>query len=323
MKSTIERMPSEALLNRCAEAWGLKNLTFVRKMENIVFSGESPEGKVFLRLTTLLRRSRAEIESEAAWIEHLYKSGLHVPKMIPNKAGDKVVAFTEGDQRYEVVVFSAIEGEHPSEETVTRASYLKKLGALIAKMHLATESYSHPSLKREEWYEERGIRHALEASLHSHESELREKLYKVVAHLKSLPRTPKTYGLIHADLGALNLFIGEDDSIGVIDFDDSCYHWFVFDLAIVVYSMTSRFKHTHIDPKEAEWLKTLLEGYQTVRPLSQEEIALIPTLMEFACLRLYFWINHHEMLGTFHETAQDKIAQIKQWAKDRLVALSK
>jgi len=79
--------------------------------------------------------------------------------------------------------------------------------------------------------------------------------------------TPETYGLVHADLGGLNLFIEEDGAIGIIDFDDSCYHWFVFDLAIVIFSMAGRFKHATVQPEERKWLGDLVEGYRTIRPL--------------------------------------------------------
>lgn len=79
MTVPIEQLPSQDLLNRCAEAWGLRSCTFVRKMENIVYVCNTDTGKVYLRLTTPLRRARAESEAEVNWIEHLAKCGLKVP----------------------------------------------------------------------------------------------------------------------------------------------------------------------------------------------------------------------------------------------------
>lgn len=62
----------------------------------------------------------------------------------------------------------------------------------------------------------------------------------------------------------------------------------------------------------------LVEGYRTVRSLSQQEIDLIPKFIDFACLRFFFWIKHHEALHTFHNDAIEKIAQLKQWTMNRI-----
>lgn len=320
MSSRIEELPSQELLAYCAQAWGLSNFVFIRKMENIVYGCDRGAEKVYLRLTTPLRRARPELEAEIHWIEHLEKSGLAVPHLIPDRGGHKIRSFTEGSQHFEAVVFSAVSGEHPSKEKASDPKFLKTLGVLIAKMHQASVRYEplHQSIKREQWFEERGLRHALEAAMHSKEFGLREQLEETVTWMKRLPRNPKIYGLIHADLGAFNLFIGEDESITIIDFDDSCYHWYVFDLAIVVYSMAGRFEHIKPEPKEKEWLKHLLDGYKAVRVLSETEISWIPRLMHFACLRLFFWIEYHQSLQTFHEEAIDKVTQFKQWAKNRI-----
>lgn len=312
-------MPSESALASLAKHWNLHNIVFIRKMENIVFSCGCPSGKVYLRLTTPLRRKKPEIVAEIHWIEHLAKSGLKVPKILPDASGNKVVSFLDGDQHSEAVVFSAITGEHPQKHVVTTPQFLKTLGSLIAKMHKASQGYTHPGEKREEWLQERGLRHALIAAKTSKEIVLRDLLEKSLSWMKGLPRDESNYGLVHADLGALNLFIGEDDTIGIIDFDDSCYHWYAFDLAIVIFSMAGRFEHTHSRPEEMEWLSHLLTGYRTVRPCSEQEALLIPRFIQFAALRLFFWIQSHEAMGTFHADALEKVKKLTLWAKNRVI----
>ncbi len=322
MNPNLEPLPSNHLLKAIAQSWDLCNLVFVRKMENIVFACEQNASKVYLRLTTPLRRAKQEIEAEIHWIEHLAKCGLRVPRIIPNNGGHKIASFSEGGQYFEAVVFSEIEGKHPSKEIVITPEFLKTLGSLIAKMHHASERYetTHQEIKREEWIEERGLRHALTAAKTSKNTIFRSQLEEAIVWMQKLPRTSKTYGLIHADLGALNLFLEEDGSIGIIDFDDSCYHWFAFDLAIVIYSMALRYKHKTYLPEETAWLQHLIEGYRTIRPLSQEEVDRIPYFMNFAFLRLFFWIEHHETLHTFHDNEIDKITELKQCAKDRILS---
>lgn len=320
MDSPIEALPTQKLLDHIAEKWGLSHLVFVRKMENIVYSCKHSQGKAYLRLTTPFRRSFTEIAAEIAWIEHLAKSGLPVPELIATSTGEKIVTFSEGDQTFVAVVFLGVAGEHPSETHVIGPTFLHTLGSLIAKMHLASSPFKtlHAHYQREEWFNERGIRHALAAAPFAPETDLRERFDQTIAWMRTLPRTSDHYGLIHADLGALNLFIGEDDTITIIDFDDCCDHWFVFDLAIVIFSMAGRFEVGKVDLREQEWIRTLVAGYRTIRPLSDTEISWIPRLIEFACLRLFFWITYHESLHTFHLDALEKVTLIKKWLKSRL-----
>ena len=288
-------------------------------MENIVYACDSDAGKVYLRLTTPLRRARPEIEAEVNWIEHLSKCGLPVPRVIPNLKGDKIGSFSEGDSHYEAVVFAGMAGAHPSKDIATDPTFLKTLGILIAKMHQASERYEGIHLKREGWFEERGLRHALSAAASAKQSPLKQRFEETIAWMRQLPRTPKTYGLIHADLGALNLFLQEDGSISIIDFDDSCYHWFIFDLTLVICSMAIRFEHAAQQTVESTWLKYLIEGYRTIRPLSQDEIDWVPKFEEFIFLRLYFWIEHHQSLDTFHDAEVDRITRLKQQIMNRLL----
>ena len=317
----MERLPSDSLLEKCSQAWGLHDLTFVRKMENIVFSCQRNGEKVFLRLTTPLRRKKAEIQAELDWITHLEHTGLRIPKVIADSEGNQIVSFSEEDSHYEAVVFALVEGEHPSKETASNPKFLKALGRLIAKMHKASEQYQicKKGTKREEWDNDRGFRHARSAAADSTHTDVRKKLEKSVDWMQGLSRTSNNYGLVHADLGALNLFVKDDNSIGIIDFDDSCYHWLAFDLAIVIYSMASRFEHPKHCDQEKQWLANLVEGYREVRPLTQEEVDQVPSFMDFACQRLFFWIENHQSLNTFHKDSVEGVKQMKKWALGRIM----
>lgn len=312
-----ELMPTDALLKRCSQAWGLSELRFVRKMENIVFECRQGGTRLFLRLTTPLRRSRAEIEAELDWIEHLDRVGICVPKIVEDSQGNKIGCFSDATSHFEAVVFKAIDGQHPSKKMAQDRRFLKQLGVLIAQMHQANLSASYKKIVREKWCSERGIRHALSAAECSDNYELCAAFHESISWMGALEQSDETYGLVHADLGAMNLFIKEDHSIAVIDFDDSCYHFFAFDIAIVIFSMANRFGHIQRQSTEETWLEALLEGYRLVRNFTDEQEMQIPQFIDFACRRLYFWIEYHEKLGTFHKDSLQAIAMLKQWAAAR------
>lgn len=317
LNQQIEEMPNDATLDICRKAWDLSKIVFVRKMENIVFSCQRQGKTVFLRLTTPLRRSRPQIEAELHFLSHLAEVGLRVPNVIQNNQAQSLMTLKDNSQQYEAVVFSQVTGEHPSEQLVVTANYLKSLGSLIATMHQVSQKYE-PLSCREHWFDERGIRHALEAAKTTLHSQMREKLESMITWISTLEKTPHTYGLVHIDLGASNLFVETNNSIGIIDFDDSCYHFFAFDLAIVIYSMANRFAHSSYNPIEQSWANHLIEGYRHVRAISDEEIKQIPRFIDFACLRLYFWIEYHENLKTFHNDAIERVLKMKQWSLERV-----
>ena len=321
MKTEVEPFPNETILKLCAENWGLSELHFVRKMENIVFRGARGKQSYYLRLTTPLRRSREQIEAELDWVEYLRKQGLTVVDLLPDCEGRRLFSIDQDGFRYEAAVFVEMPGKHPDERKAKSPQFLKALGSKIARMHLASEKYEreHPVHRREEWHNERGIRHALESAEASTNTAMCEKFEQSLALLKGYNTTASQYGLVHTDLGAENLFVQGNENIGIIDFDDSCYHWYAFDLAIVLYSMANRFDLLGESSDEPAWLSQLLQGYLKHRHLSEQEISKIPIFMDFACLRLYFWIEHHESLGTFREESLEKVTEMKHWAEKRVL----
>lgn len=317
MNTLVEPFPSEQLLHQCAIAWNLSDLIFIRKMENVVYSAKQNGKTVYLRLTSQFRRRKEEIRAEIDWMIHLKSVGVDIPTILPHHQGDTILSLNQEGFSYEAVLFSAIAGSHPQDTLFASPTFLRKLGTLIAKMHEISKVHPH-HFQREAWSQERGIRHALLGMKESKEIELIHLMEKSLSWMNQLPQTKEYYGLIHADLGAMNLFYGEDESISIIDFDDSCYHFFMFDLAIALSSITSRMNY--LQPEE-EWLRNLTEGYQSIRTLSDEEISWIPKLCHFASLRLFFWIEHHLSLGTFHDTALDHVLSTRKRARERALSI--
>ena len=104
---------------------------------------------------------------------------------------------------------------------------------------------------------------------------------------QGLPR-----GIIHADLFPNNvLFIG-DNLTGVIDFYFACEDILAYDIGICLNSWCFEADGSFNLTKS----RSLIRGYQTVRQLSDAEIAAIPILaagsaMRFFLTRLYDWLH--------------------------------
>src|SRR3546814_19785109 len=100
-------------------------------------------------------------------------------------------------------------------------------------------------------------------------------------------------GVIHADLFPDNALFRDGRISGVIDFYFACTDSFAYDLAVTHSSwcFSADGKEHHADRTRA-----LIEGYQSLRPLSEAEKQAFPVLcwgaaMRFLMTRCYDWLH--------------------------------
>jgi len=102
-------------------------------------------------------------------------------------------------------------------------------------------------------------------------------------------------GVIHADLFPDNVFFRHGELSGFIDFYFACNDLLAYDLAVCLnawcFEPDNQFNATKA--------RALLQAYAKVRPLSDAELAALPTLargaaLRFLLTRLFDWLNHPE-----------------------------
>src|SRR5690606_5257993 len=106
------------------------------------------------------------------------------------------------------------------------------------------------------------------------------------ARLARYGTSTERYGLIHADLRLANLLVDGRD-LGVIDFDDCGFGWYMYDLAAAV----SFIEH---DPRVPELIDAWARGYRTVLELPAEDEAEAWTFIMFRRLLLVAWVGSHQ-----------------------------
>ncbi|MEX6428960.1 phosphotransferase enzyme family protein [Ferrimicrobium acidiphilum] len=106
------------------------------------------------------------------------------------------------------------------------------------------------------------------------------------SRLSRASRAAKHFGLIHADLRAANLIIEGSQLVGLIDFDDCGYGWFVYDAVTSI-----SFYET--EPSAYATLTGWLQGYQRVRVLGTEDFNLLGTLVVYRRLLETAWLWSH------------------------------
>jgi len=101
------------------------------------------------------------------------------------------------------------------------------------------------------------------------------------------------YGVIHADLFPDNVLMLGDEVSGLIDFYFACTDFFAYDLAVTHAAWCFEDEGRSFRPDISS---ALIEGYESVRPMSDAEHEELPVLargaaMRFISTRAYDWLH--------------------------------
>lgn len=290
--------------------WGLTPDAALRLLtisENATFLAEQAGDKpVVFRVHRPDYHSADEIRSELAWIERLRTDGVAAtPAPLRMVDGDLLGAFDDSGALRHVVAFEFMSGAEPAPGD-DLAGWFGSLGALTAGLHGHVRGWPRGgSFRRKRWDFDAMLgelrlwgdwRAAL--GLTPDGRALLERTAQALAdRLSAYGAGPDRFGLIHADLRLANLLV-EGDRLGVIDFDDCGFSWFMYDFAAAV----SFIEHEpYIPALQAAWL----DGYATVAPVRPEDVAMMPTFLMLRRMLLTAWIASHAETPTAQATGPD------------------
>ncbi|RUM06695.1 homoserine kinase [Rhizobium chutanense] len=221
-------------------------------------------------------------------MQHLSARGLSCPLPLPRRDGALLGSLSGRP----AALISFLEGMWLRKP---EAKHCREVGRALADMHVAGEGFE---LKRANalsidgwrglWEKSADRAGEVEAGL---QTEIRGELdFLSAAWPKSLPA-----GVIHADLFPDNVFFLGDQLSGLIDFYFACNDLLAYDVSICLNAWCFEKDGAYNITKGT----AMLEGYQSVRPLSDEEIAALPVLsrgsaLRFFLTRLYDWLTTPE-----------------------------
>ncbi|KJF67374.1 homoserine kinase [Rhizobium nepotum] len=218
-------------------------------------------------------------------MQHLAARGLSCPLPLPRKDGELLGELSGRP----AALISFLEGMWLRKP---EAKHCREVGKALAAMHLAGEGFeiTRPNALSVEgwkvlWDKSEARADEVEKGLRD---EIRPELDYLAAHWpKDLPA-----GVIHADLFQDNVFFLGDELSGLIDFYFACNDLLAYDVSICLNAWCFEKDGAYNVTKG----KALLEGYQSVRPLSAEELDALPLLargsaLRFFLTRLYDWLT--------------------------------
>ena len=246
-------------------------------VENSNYYLETTKGRFILTLFEK-RANPEDLPYFIALKQHLADRGFSCP--LPVAAKDGTALRTLSGRPAVVVTF--LQGLSPR---VPNAIQCRELGTGLAKLHQAAADFEQTranSLGPISWP---GLWNGRAAHAEELQTGLAEKIKQDLTIIKDAAALSETLprGTIHADLFPDNAFFLGDRFTGAIDFYFACTDALAYDLAICINAWA-------FEPDGAfnySKAKNLIAGYESVRPLSDDEKAAFPTLCLGAALRFF------------------------------------
>jgi Ser/Thr protein kinase RdoA (MazF antagonist) len=223
-------------------------------------------------------KSFAEQKAEAEWVNYLSDNGVAVARVIPSAKGNLAETIGAGAAERTAVLFEEVPGHHPTTEEWETGLW-ERCGRLIGRMHALAKSYNRESaMAVRDWVEQE------EYDWHTHipteQTRVREKCNELYTAIERLPTTGDAYGITHSDVFQDNLKIHKG-TLTLLDFQDCERHFFVNDLAVLIYfalEMPHRFKS--YESYASAVAASLLRGYRQENELDPIWIERIPLFLK-------------------------------------------
>lgn len=246
--------------------------------------------------------SEEEILSEIEWTQFLSEHGLSVIEPLLVK-GSYINNLSEA---LFFVAYKRARGGHIDidNKEVWNSKLFNLWGQGMGTMHSLSKMYKG---KRPEWHKQK----IYQVSLKDLDPKINEQWDNYLAELKTMSTSKDIYGIIHGDLHQQN-FLYDNGDLTFIDFGDSKYGWFAYDIAISIYHASQSIKETEERCNFATlFFQSFIDGYAKANPPS-EIINQIDFFINFR--RLYSYVYHNQYLdkANLNKNQLDYLGEMKK-----------
>jgi len=239
--------------------------------------------------------STAHYRFELDWLSYLHQQQLPVSYPLPQRDGDVlgVLAAPEGTRYYALFSFAPGTIRYPLTSEQSRI-----LGMQIAQIHQASNDFTsgHPRHHFDLAFllddPIRRIRAFLHDSSPAHMQVIERAAEEVRTQFTELTPTHDTYGVIGGDFHGYNNHFTDDNTVTLFDFELCGYGWRAYDLAVFLWNVRG-------GNAPLELWNALVQEYQTIRPLTEAELAAIPA---------FVYARHIWLMGV-HTTVRERFGE--------------
>ncbi|WP_020698028.1 homoserine kinase [Reyranella massiliensis] len=235
-------------------------------------------------------------------MDHLSARGINCPQPIHGRDGNAVRTLAGKP----AAITTFLHGLSPRRITVAHCG---PVGEALAGLHLAGKDFA---LKRPNALSVAGWRPLFEGSRHHIDDGLAHELQAELDFLEANWPNDLPSGVIHADLFNDNVFFLHDRLSGLIDFYFACNDLLAYDVAICLNAWCFEVDNAF----NATKARNLLQGYDKVRRLTDEERRALPLLargsaLRFLLTRLYDWVHTPPNALVKRKDPQEYLAKLR------------
>jgi len=229
-------------------------------------------------LTIFERLATDELPYFMTLMKHLAAGGLSCPDVMVRQDGSLLFE-ARGKQG---CIVSCLSGKTLEQ---LNAQQLFSSGRAMAKLHMAGEDFPQRRSSPTDiaWLEDT-IKTVLDGTRETYGEAAADLLVSELDFQQSCAWDTLPHGVIHGDLFCDNILFQDNDVSGVIDFYYAHDAPYAMDIAISLNAQA-----VLLSDDDESRMQSFLDGYQSLRPLEEEEREAIPLLLRLTALR--FWVS--------------------------------
>ena len=251
------------------------------------------KGKFVLRVLEGHRSYEAEKEE----LDFLLELNTIIPCSVPCSTVDGEVLIKYNGRMMSLFYF--IEGEKLTE---INENFLTQIGKLLGKIHLFSKN---KVLNRKTRIDEKYYFSKINMEQVPITEEERKNLLSLYEKISMIDFSSLPCGVIHNDIFPDNIFVKDGVVSGIIDFNDSTFAPFIFDLGIVI---NYWIRINNFPPEiEKRYVEIFLNSYESVRKLTPEEKSLLDMgILKMALAFIFLRINKFSVEDNHNFLIEDK-----------------
>ncbi|MHA2332070.1 MAG: phosphotransferase enzyme family protein [Candidatus Hodarchaeales archaeon] len=303
---------------QAGQRYGIKpeDLKFVGHFENFVYEYRKNNLDHVLRFGHSSHKTTDQIEAEIDWITYL--NARKVPACTPIKSnnGNLVeVIDIDGNSYLNVVAFEKASGGHLDSQNPDKwpIEVIFQWGKITGRMHALAKKYNPGKNQRKAFLENKRLNPA--NYIPQDQGDVIQVIEDVISDLYSLPMEHDSYGLIHSDFHEENFYV-DNVKMTIFDFDDSCYKWFISDIAVIIYYPLYKSRLVTNQKHQKEFIEYFLpifwNGYCSENRLGEEWTSRIQQFIKLRDAHLYININEMMVYEKFREQHEYRLEGIKK-----------
>ncbi|WP_445744972.1 phosphotransferase enzyme family protein [Paenibacillus sp. FSL L8-0470] len=257
---------------------------------NVVYTceKEGADAKI-LRIAFLPDRSREDFLGELEYIRYLFEHGGSVSDVVSSRKGNLLEEITHSHHIFFISLFKKakgkmlVENNYQYREGAPITEYYYNCGKVLGKLHHISKEYT-PIHRRYSFFDKYNAEY-IDKLIPSSLSLLKKKLVGLLDTLQGLDRNQETFGLNHFDYNDGNYSIDFDTGqITVYDFDNSCYCWYMFDLASIWGNGMGWIQSEPDAGKRKKFMEdyfeTVLAGYRSETKIENSMLDTLPLFIQ-------------------------------------------